>query len=476
MRSESKPSKPPPSDAELSEDATDGGCRRVTPEVCDGPPASADTTAVAASAAAVTGDEGRAGVAAAGGNVKSTVVWSGASIDAAACFRFVACARRPRCLWAALAAARTVVVGAPVTTLSDGPGSSTEAAAAAEGRFRRDYRRRRRRRGRRRHRRRAWRRQQGSGGRRVRRRRGFCPQLRSRGPRRHRRRTWRRQRGNDGHRVRRGGVFSPHPRQRGPGRPRHKARSRQRGSGGHHTSRRRGCCPPPRRCGRRRLSRRRWHGGRRRHLRRRVTHDHDFVLRRHAPSTRIVGSLAQGGWHAHVAGVCAVGRTLGSNGRVRRRLGRRHLDACRRQLPFGLERPTGRPRRRLAHEWKAECHDDRPLRRCFPQCLHCARDTADCAVVVNAISSCALGRLGSDGAASPRALLLVFVALNQIDRCRTMVSVGGGRRRIRGGRRCRVPLSSVLLSGRPVAARLSGGRRPCRCTYLRGSSPLLQGS
>jgi len=133
MRSESKPSKPPPSDTELSEDATDGGCRRLRPEAWDAPPASADATAVGASAAAVTGDEGRAGGAAAGGSVRSTVVWSGASMEAAACFRFVACARRPRCLWAALAAARTVGVGAPVTTSPAEPGASTEAAAAAEG-------------------------------------------------------------------------------------------------------------------------------------------------------------------------------------------------------------------------------------------------------------------------------------------------------------------------------------------------------
>jgi len=131
--SESKPSKPPPSDTELSEDTTDGGCRRLRPEAWDAPPATADATAVAASAAAITGDEGRAGREAACGNVRNTVVWSGASIDAAACFRLIACARRPRCFWAALAVTRTVGVGAPVTTLSDGPGESTEAAAASEG-------------------------------------------------------------------------------------------------------------------------------------------------------------------------------------------------------------------------------------------------------------------------------------------------------------------------------------------------------
>jgi len=74
MRSESKPSKPPPSDTKLSEDATDGGCRRLRPEVWDVPPASADATAVAASAAAATGEEGRAAGAAAGDKVMSTVV------------------------------------------------------------------------------------------------------------------------------------------------------------------------------------------------------------------------------------------------------------------------------------------------------------------------------------------------------------------------------------------------------------------
>ena len=132
MRSESKPSKPPPSDTKLSEDATDGGCRHLRPEAWDVPPASADATAVAASAAAVTGEEGRAAGAVADGNVRSTIVWSGASMEAAAWSRLVASARRQRCLLVALAAVCTVGGGAPVTNSPAEPGAPSQAAAAAE--------------------------------------------------------------------------------------------------------------------------------------------------------------------------------------------------------------------------------------------------------------------------------------------------------------------------------------------------------
>ena len=110
MRSLSNPSRPPPSETESEAEPdwgggrcrlTDCGVRRASVGVAAG--AAAAAAGAAAAAAATANEDGGAGAAggAGGGAVRSTVVCTNADIDAAACWLFVACARRPRRLLAA---------------------------------------------------------------------------------------------------------------------------------------------------------------------------------------------------------------------------------------------------------------------------------------------------------------------------------------------------------------------------------------
>ena len=146
MISLSNPSKPPPSETESEAEPDWGGgrfrladCGVLRASVGVAAAAAAAATASAAAAAAAANEDRGAGAAGGAGDgaVRSTVVCTGAAMEAAACWRFVACARRPRRLSAAdRAADEEGIVGAGAVFDVGGDGAAAgvdtdESAAVA---------------------------------------------------------------------------------------------------------------------------------------------------------------------------------------------------------------------------------------------------------------------------------------------------------------------------------------------------------